>query len=87
MPSRTGTAYRAPVRERDQGRHLAPGAGAPADPDPDEEPGRTDGDRAGSPGAPGGDGRSLSRGDVLQAVADFVDDLVEDHDEGRRDGA
>jgi hypothetical protein len=75
------------VRERDEDRHLAPGADAPADPDPDEEPGRTDGDRAGTPGAPGGDRGSLSPGDVLQAVADFVDDLVEDRDEGGRDGA
>ncbi|HLM65829.1 MAG TPA: hypothetical protein VK306_16150 [Acidimicrobiales bacterium] len=72
------------MRQRDEGRHLAPGAGAPADPDPDDEPGRNDGDRAEAPGprgAPVADRRSLSQGDVLRAVADFVDDLVEDRDE------
>jgi hypothetical protein len=47
------------VRERDQTRHLAVGAGAsPADPDPT------------------GDGAE----DVVQAVADFVDDLVDDEE-------
>jgi hypothetical protein len=47
------------VREPDQSRHLAVGAGAsPADPDVTGE----------------------SADDVVQAVADLVDDLVEDAD-------
>jgi hypothetical protein len=47
------------VRDGDQPRHLAVGAGAsPADPDPS------------------GDGAD----DVVQAVADFVDDLVDDEE-------
>ena len=78
-----GRAYGATVSERDQSRRLAVGAGAPADPDPvaDEPAAAGEGEpgpAVDGPGTPGRDVRSPSSGDVVQAVADFVEDLVED---------
>jgi hypothetical protein len=61
------------VRERDQSRHLAVGAGAPSDPDDPDDPDGADGaDETGDePETPASD-------DVVQAVAEFLDDLVDD---------
>ena len=58
------------MRERDQSRHLAVGAGAPSDPE-------------GANGADGADETGDEPGtrtddDVVQAVAEFLDDLVDD---------
>ena len=55
------------MRERDQSRHLAVGAGAPSDPDVAEGADETGDD----PDTPTSD-------DVVQAVAEFLDDLVDD---------
>jgi hypothetical protein len=76
------------VRERDESRHLAVGAGAPSDPDEDG----TDGDDVvvedRAPTRPNGRnengdgddtaGVTQTAGDVVRAVAEFLDDLVDD---------
>jgi hypothetical protein len=81
------------VRERDHSRHLAVGAGAPSDPDtrdgsPDAADEAAPGepvavpDPAGHPDPPFDAGPFADppplRDDVVQAVADFIDDLVDD---------
>lgn len=83
-----GPAYGARVRENDSG-HRTVGAGAPGDPDRDESSPAA-GDDATGRGAvaapPGqaaggdapGDAGAPATGDVVEAVAAFVDDLVED---------
>ena len=62
------------MRERDESGHLAVGAGAPSDPDvPDPDEALV---------APADDGQAEAgphpTGDVVQAVAEFLDDLVDD---------
>jgi hypothetical protein len=82
------------VREREESRHHAVGAGAPSDPDGDEDDADEQSEQAsemderdGSEEVDGGDssgavrpaavtGRTAS--DVVQAVADFLEDLVDD---------
>jgi hypothetical protein len=90
------------VRERDESRHLAVGAGAPSDPDVARSTDIAHADdvgdagvvadvgTAGDPFEPGGNGHvdpddPCSRAptprtadDVIQAVTDFLDDLVDD---------
>lgn len=78
--------YGAFVRERDQGGHLTVGTGIPAGPDPVDEPAddAAGGDQAAGPRTPDGEAAD----DVVQAVADFVDDLVLDDPAGDQvDGA
>jgi hypothetical protein len=76
-----------PTGERDDSQHLAVGAGAPADPDPLAEGSAAaltddETDSAGEPvGTPGPDGPLPSPDDVVQAVADFVEDLGTGHDD------
>jgi hypothetical protein len=81
------------VRERDHSRHLVVGAGAPSEPDVCDgspvaadaaAPGETAAgpDPAGHPDPPFDAGPFADppapRDDVVQAVADFIDDLVDD---------
>jgi hypothetical protein len=58
--------YGAAVSEQDEVRHVEAGAGAPIDPDLD--------------GA--GQGAADDRRDLVQAVADFVEDLVDGDGQG-----
>jgi hypothetical protein len=58
------------VRERDQGRHLAVGDGAPSDPDV--------ADGADGADETGDEPETPTSDDVVQAVAEFLDDLVDD---------
>jgi len=72
------------VRERDQSRHVAVGAGAPSDPDAPEAPSEPGGNGHSDPGedptastaAPVPTPRTTD--DVIQAVTDFLDDLIDD---------
>jgi hypothetical protein len=79
------------MSERDNSRQLPVGAGAPADPDSAaaEAPAASiDGgpDLAADPdGGPGRGSQQSSPGDVVQAVAEFVEDLVEDVSAGDGD--
>lgn len=80
----TDRDYGAPVRERDESRHLAAGAGAHADPDAvaDETgPAVTDVTLSGAADvttAPSGVVTAATpESDVVQAVVKFVEDLVE----------
>jgi hypothetical protein len=78
------------VSDRDEGRHVATGAGAPADPGtraPEEVTATATARRAagrvaaGAVERPAGPaGRDEADDDVLQAVVDFVGDLVDDVD-------
>lgn len=78
------------MRERDQGRCLAVGAGAPADPDSHADGCAAVIDAEPLPAvdrveAPDPDPRPPRSADVVQAVADFVEDLVEDAGPGDHD--
>jgi hypothetical protein len=77
------------VSECDESRQLAVGPGAPVDADPAHEPADASDDEVAPPpdgvDPPGPDAGAARRGDVVQAVADFVDALVEDGSAG--DGA
>jgi hypothetical protein len=65
------------VRERDDSRHLAFGAGAPADPE------QGDGSAADElvRGVPSVPGDLRRRRELIEAVTDFLDDLVDDADD------
>ena len=70
------------MSECDESRHLAVGAGAPVDAGPAREPADASDDEVAPPpdgvDPPGADAGPARPGDVVQAVADFVDALVED---------
>lgn len=77
--------------ESDLDRHLAAGAGAPADPDDVGEPGSAapEPGTGGPPDAPAGSAtragspaRPVADRDLVEALADFVQDLVEGDESG-----
>lgn len=78
------------MSERDESRHLAVVAGAPADRDPVADgPVAADGPpvpAVDQDGQPGSEVPSPSPGDAVQAVAEFVEDLVDDAATGDGDG-
>ena len=66
------------VSARPLPRGLTVGAGAPSDPDAVRGGPEADGPAPDGGTTPGSDPALAGSGDVLRAVADFVDDLVED---------
>jgi hypothetical protein len=72
------------VRERHESRHLAVGAGSPSDPDPADPADPAD-EIVDEPSESGSNGHDATEAagtrttdDVVQAVAEFLDDLVDD---------